>query len=103
MPAAPISSIPVEPRHSPAPIPLSELEPGATAVIDRVDTDLASRQAGARRLEDLGLLPRTRIRVLRRAPLGDPVVYELRGYRLCLRRSEADRIQVEALQGPTEP
>ncbi len=98
MPAAPISSIPVEPRHSPAPIPLSELEPGATAVIDQVVTDLANR-----RLEDLGLLPRTRIRVLRRAPLGDPVLYELRGYRLCLRRSEAARIRVQPLTGGPAP
>ena len=29
------------------------------------------------------------MRVLRRAPLGDPSVYQLRGYRLCLRRADA--------------
>ncbi|MFB3051734.1 MAG: ferrous iron transport protein A, partial [Acidimicrobiia bacterium] len=44
-----------------------------------------------RRLADLGLVPKTRIRTVRRAPLGDPTVYELRGYRLCLRRNEAAR------------
>jgi len=46
------------------------------------------------RLLDLGLVPGTPIAVLRRAPLGDPSVYELRGYQLCLRRSEAERIRV---------
>jgi ferrous iron transport protein A len=75
---------------------LSELEPGATAVIDRVVAGAATR-----RLQDLGLLPRTQIRVLRRAPLGDPVEYELRGYRLCLRRSDAARVRVQPLTGLT--
>jgi ferrous iron transport protein A len=48
-----------------------------------------------RRLLDLGFVPGTEVRVVRRAPLGDPVEYELRGYRLCLRRSEALQIRVE--------
>ena len=46
------------------------------------------------RLRDLGLLPGTLVRALRRAPLGDPTEYELRGYRLCLRRSEGARVRV---------
>jgi Fe2+ transport system protein FeoA len=33
--------------------------------------------------------------VLRRAPMGDPVSYELRGTRICLRRTEAVRILVK--------
>jgi ferrous iron transport protein A len=49
------------------------------------------------RLLDLGFIPGTEVRVLKRAPLGDPVVYHLRGTRLCLRRSEADRIRVRPL------
>jgi ferrous iron transport protein A len=48
------------------------------------------------RLAALGLLPGTEVRVVRRAPLGDPTVYEFRGYQLCLRRSEARRVQVRA-------
>jgi Fe2+ transport system protein FeoA len=35
------------------------------------------------------------VRCRRRAPLGDPRVYELRGTQLCLRRSEAARVLVE--------
>jgi ferrous iron transport protein A len=49
------------------------------------------------RLQELGLLPGTRVRVLRRAPLGDPTLYEVRGAQLCLRASEARGIRVRRL------
>ena len=48
-----------------------------------------------RRLQDLGFVPGTRLRVVRRAPLGDPVEVELRGYRLCLRTEQLLSIRVE--------
>ena len=48
----------------------------------------------ARRLNDLGIREGVRIEVIRRAPLGDPTVFELCGYQLCLRRSESERIRV---------
>jgi ferrous iron transport protein A len=76
----------------PAPRLLSELPPGQDAVIDTID---ASGPIG-RRLLDLGLLPGTPVRALRRAPLGDPGVFELRGYRLCLRKSESSRVRLRA-------
>ena len=57
----------------------------------------------SRRLLDLGFVPGTRVRVLRRAPLGDPTVYELRGTQLCLRRSEAARVWVRPLAARAEP
>jgi ferrous iron transport protein A len=47
-----------------------------------------------RRLGDLGFLQGTEVRAVRRAPLGDPVVYELRGFRVCLRRVDAARVAV---------
>lgn len=71
-------------------IPLAHLAPGAEGVIEHVDGDAAI----AGRLQDLGFVPGTLIRVLRRSPLGDPVEYELRGYRLCLRQSEAKLVRV---------
>lgn len=71
---------------------LADLAIGQDATVVAVDT---SAPAG-RRLADLGLLPRTAIRAVRRAPLGDPTVYEFRGTRLCLRRSEARRVSVRA-------
>jgi ferrous iron transport protein A len=83
----------VPPAH--AAVPLTSLAPGSHAIIQSVD----SRTPIGRRLADLGFLPRTPIQVLRRAPLGDPVAYELRGYRLCLRRVDAARVLVI----PTDP
>lgn len=52
-----------------------------------------------RRLLDLGFVPGTRLVVRRRAPLGDPVEIEIRGYRLCLRCEQLDVLRVE----PEEP
>ncbi len=49
----------------------------------------------AERLEDLGFVPGTEVTVRRRAPLGDPRVYELRGSQLCLRGTEARAIRVK--------
>ena len=69
---------------------LAELEPGSEAVVIDVD----DKGPIGRRLLDLGLLPATPVKVLRRAPLGDPSVYELRGYRLCLRKGDAARVRV---------
>lgn len=71
---------------------LSELAPGREAVVSRVEDASPS----GRRLQELGLLPETRVRVVRRAPLGDPIELEIRGYRLCLRRSDAAHVVVRA-------
>ena len=69
---------------------LAELPPGGSAVVERVDTTTPI----GRRLEDLGFVAGTRVTVVRHAPLGDPVLYELRGTRLCLRKREARLVQV---------
>ena len=47
------------------------------------------------RLMEMGLIPGTRVQVLRRAPFGDPIQIILRGYALTLRRSMAAAILVE--------
>jgi ferrous iron transport protein A len=47
-----------------------------------------------RRLLELGLVPGTEVRVLRRAPLGDPLELHVRGGRLSLRKADAARIAV---------
>ncbi len=79
-----------EDRVAEAPVSLASLEVGATARVVSVD---AEGPAG-RRLQDLGFVPGTLVEVRRRAPLGDPVEFELRGTHLCLRRGEAARIRV---------
>lgn len=70
---------------------LSNAAVGTSVVIQ----DLVATEDGLeRRLEDLGFLPGTVVRVERRAPLGDPTVYELRGSRLALRKESARLINV---------
>jgi ferrous iron transport protein A len=69
---------------------LADLRPGREARIVAIDGE--GPIAG--RLLDLGLVPGTHIRVVRRAPLGDPILYELRGYRIALRASEARLVSV---------
>ncbi len=49
----------------------------------------------SRRLLEMGFTPGAEIRLLRAAPLGDPLEFELRGYRISLRRNEAEKIEVE--------
>ncbi len=78
------------PEAADALLPLSMLEPGAIAIVESVDVEGPL----GRRLLDLGFVPNTLVEMRRRAPMGDPAEYELRGTRLCLRRSEAARIRV---------
>lgn len=40
------------------------------------------------RMLDLGFVPGTPLRVVRRAPFGDPIEVEIRGYRICLRHGD---------------
>jgi Fe2+ transport system protein FeoA len=46
----------------------------------------------SRRLLEMGITPGATIRRLGAAPLGDPVEFELRGYRLSLRKAEACQV-----------
>jgi ferrous iron transport protein A len=75
-------------------IPLSTLRTGDRATVLEVDV---STPVG-RRLLDLGFIPETEVRVVRRSPFGDPIAFYLRGCQLCLRRSEAARILVGAVR-----
>ncbi len=50
-----------------------------------------------RRLLDLGLTPNTIIKIAKIAPLGDPILVNLRGYHLTLRKEEARHIHVERI------
>jgi ferrous iron transport protein A len=52
----------------------------------------------ARRLGELGFVPGTEVQLVRRAPLGDPIEIELRGYRVCLRREQLEGLLVEAIE-----
>ena len=47
------------------------------------------------RLLDMGLIPRTVVRIQKVAPMGDPIEIRLRGYELTIRLEEAAKIQVQ--------
>lgn len=69
---------------------LGSLTPGDVAQVVRVD----GSDPLAQRLEAHGFWPGTTVSVVRRAPMGGPMELRLRGFRLALRRSEAERIVV---------
>jgi ferrous iron transport protein A len=71
---------------------LADLPPGAQATVIRV---VALEPALAARLADLGFTPGTVVRMVRRAPLRDPVIYRVKDYELCLRRALAACVHVE--------
>ena len=71
-------------------IPLSDLLPGRRARL----VPPADGEVIARRLQDLGFVPDTPLEMVRRAPLGDPVEIEIRGYRLCLRLAQLSGLRV---------
>ena len=48
----------------------------------------------ARRLMEMGVVPGATVRMIKAAPLGDPIEIRVRGYHLALRRSEANTIMV---------
>ncbi len=70
---------------------ISELKPGQSARVTQVNGSGAIRQ----RLLDMGLVPRTTVKLERVAPAGDPIWIRVDGYQLSLRRSEAATILVD--------
>ena len=72
---------------------LSDLVAGQKARV--VDVD-ARGEVGQRILE-MGVTPGAEVRLVGSAPLGDPLAFEVRGYRLSLRRAEAALVEVERL------
>ncbi len=75
---------------------LSQLPVGAEGIVRSV---ASGADGQGRRLLEVGFVPGTRVRVERRAPLGDPTVFTIRSTRLALRRSGADLVEVDLLDG----
>ncbi|RLB44849.1 MAG: iron transporter FeoA [Deltaproteobacteria bacterium] len=69
---------------------LADLPVGQSAEIASIDCE----RRISRRLMEMGLLPGTHVRVVRVAPLGDPIELRVRNYSLSLRRAEAAQIAV---------
>ena len=79
--------------HSPDPVVLADLPLGSRARVTGVELDGPVGQ----RLRDLGFRPGAEVSCRRRAPLGDPRVYELAGSQVCLRHSEARAVRIRAV------
>ncbi len=60
-------------------------------------TAISSTSETLQRIQEMGLTVGTTFRVVKIAPLGDPVEIDVRGYRLCLRRAETQGIEVETI------
>lgn len=69
---------------------LSELQVGDEAEV----TGIKAMGAVRRRIMDMGLVKGTRFRVVRVAPLGDPMEIAFKGMSLAMRRNEAEGIMV---------
>ncbi len=54
------------------------------------------------RLLDMGLIPRTVVRIQKVAPMGDPIEIRLRGYELTIRKEDAGKIEVVDINKATE-
>ncbi|MDT8853568.1 FeoA family protein [Paracoccaceae bacterium Fryx2] len=52
-------------------------------------------QGYRQKLLSMGLTPGTRLRLVGVAPLGDPIMIEVRGFRLSLRKAEAEALEIE--------
>jgi ferrous iron transport protein A len=73
-------------------IVLAQLPPGRRATV--VGTLPQTAAVVAHRLGQLGFRAAAQVDVIRRAPLGDPTIYRVQDTELCLRRREAQLIEV---------
>ena len=67
---------------------VDDLKIGQSGTISAVGGEGALRL----RLLDMGLIPGTRVRLEKVAPMGDPIQILVRGYELTIRREDAGRI-----------
>ena len=72
---------------------MAEMTVGESATVGAVD---ASDAVGMRLME-MGLVPGVDVLLRGTAPLGDPLEFEVRGYRLSVRRSEAARVSLDTV------
>ena len=70
---------------------LKEMKPGQSGQV------LSIGESGPlkRRIMDMGITPGVALKVIKMAPLGDPIEINVRGYELSLRKEEAARIEVQ--------
>ncbi|HAA89077.1 MAG TPA: ferrous iron transport protein A [Peptococcaceae bacterium] len=71
-------------------VPLSKLPVGARCKVVAVEVGEPERL----RLLGLGLVPGTKVEVVRKSPCGDPIAYKIRGAVVALRQETARQVLV---------
>ena len=72
---------------------LKDVKVGDTVVVRK----LTGEGAVKRRIMDMGITKGVELKVMKLAPLGDPIEVTVRGYELSLRKADAEKIEVERL------
>ena len=72
-------------------VPLAHLKPGEEGTV----VSIKNNSSNSSDLMEMGLTPGTQIKLVKLAPLGDPMELDVRGYHLSVRRSEAKNILIE--------
>jgi ferrous iron transport protein B len=78
---------------------LSDLEAGQEGIIIKV----LGRGAFRKRITEMGFVKGKSIRVIKNAPLQDPVEYEILNYKVSLRRAEAQLVEVVKISDAFKP
>ena len=78
---------------------LADLADSESAIITKIKGYGAFRK----RITEMGFVRGTRVKAIKKAPLQDPVEYELMGYRVSLRKSEASMIEITDREEANEP
>lgn len=75
-------------------INLNGCKPGEVCTVERLIVDSAARK----RYIEMGLVKGQKVSLIKAAPLDDPIEIEINGYRLMLRREEAENILVKKIE-----
>lgn len=74
-------------------ITLDKLQTGQSGKIIKVKGDPDT----CFKLRELGIIEGTRVHLIRKAPLGDPVVLNIKGYELALRKRDISEIIISEI------
>ncbi|MDF2611578.1 MAG: iron transporter FeoA [Lachnospiraceae bacterium] len=69
---------------------LKELKVGQEGVV----VSIGEKGPIRRRIMEMGITPGANIKVIKVAPMGDPIEVNIRGYELSLRKDEANQIEI---------
>lgn len=78
---------------------LSTVKAGESVIISHIEGEGAFRA----RLSEMGFVTGKEVKLLYRAPIGNPIIFELMGGQISLRKDEADKIWVTTTDKPQTP